>query len=72
MAAMAAQQAQKQAEKKSPAGAPKNRQAPQKEAPGMREKLHHLPQAAGIAVMAVILVLSLFVGNFRIFISYHI
>ena len=67
MAAMAAQQAQKQAEKKArePMGAPKNQRAPHKDSAGIKEKLHHLPQAAGIAVMIVLLVLSLFVGNFR-------
>lgn len=35
------------------------------EKPGMREKLHRLPQAAGIAAMALLLALSLLVGNFR-------
>lgn len=32
---------------------------------GLKEKLHELPRAAGIAIMAVLLVLALFVGNFR-------
>ena len=32
---------------------------------GAKEKLHNLPLAAGIAAMALLLVLSLFVGNFR-------
>lgn len=32
---------------------------------GVREKLHRLPQAAGIAAMGVLLALSLLVGNFR-------
>lgn len=32
---------------------------------GVKEALHHLPQAAGIAIMALLLVLALFVGNFR-------
>ena len=32
---------------------------------GLRETLHHLPAAAGIAIMAVLLVVSRFVGNFR-------
>ena len=32
---------------------------------GFKEKLHDLPQAAGIAIMAVLLVTALFVGNFR-------
>ena len=31
----------------------------------LSEKLHHLPAAAGAAIMALLLVLSLFVGNFR-------
>lgn len=30
-----------------------------------KDALHHLPQAAGVAIMAVLLVLALFVGNFR-------
>ena len=63
MAAMAAQQAHKPTEKKAPEGAPQKKHAPQKES--IKEKLHHLPQAAGIAIMAALLVLSLFVGNFR-------
>ena len=65
MAAMAAQQAQHKAERKVPAGAPKNRQAPQKESGSLKEKLYALPQAAGIALMMAMLVLSLFIGNFR-------
>lgn len=32
---------------------------------GMKEKLHDLPRAAGMAVMAVLLIASLFIGNFR-------
>ena len=32
---------------------------------GFKEKLHALPQAAGIVVMTGLLVLALFVGNFR-------
>lgn len=36
-----------------------------KENGGFREKLHALPQAAGVAMLALMLVLSLFVGNFR-------
>lgn len=65
MAAMAAQQAQRQTQKKAAApqnGAPEN--APKK-ADGLKEKLYHLPQAAGIAIMIVMLALSLFIGNFR-------
>ena len=65
MAAMAAQQAQHKAEKKAPAGAPKNQRAPQKESGSLKEKLCALPQAAGIAIMIATLVLSLFIGNFR-------
>ena len=65
MAAMAAQQAQHNAEKKAPAGAPKNQRAPQKESGSLKEKLYALPQAAGIAIMIATLVLSLFIGNFR-------
>jgi len=55
MAAMAAQQAQKQTQKQAA--------APRKDAPKNAKK--HLPQAAGIAIMIALLVLSLFVGNFR-------
>ena len=55
MAAMAAQQAQKQTQKQAA--------APRKDAPKKAKK--HLPQAAGIAIMIALLVLSLFVGNFR-------
>ena len=32
---------------------------------GLKERLHMLPKAAGIAIMAVLLAGSLFVGNFR-------
>jgi len=32
---------------------------------GFKEKLHDLPRAAGVAIMAALLVLALFVGNFR-------
>lgn len=59
MPGMAAQTAPRQAKK--PA-APK-RQAEEKKS--VRQKLHALPQAAGIVAMALLLVLSLFVGNFR-------
>lgn len=65
MAAMAAQQTQHNAEKKAPAGAPRNQHAPQQENGSLREKLYALPQAAGIAIMIATLVLSLFIGNFR-------
>ena len=37
----------------------------EKEKRGAREALYNLPQAAGVAIMAALLVLSLFVGNFR-------
>ncbi len=62
MPAMAAQQApkKKQTENRKP---PVKGQGAQKK--GLKEKLHDLPQAAGIALMALLLVLSLFVGNFR-------
>lgn len=63
MVAMAAQQAQKKAEKKAPIGAPENQHAPKKD--GLKEKLYAVPQAAGMAVMVVLLVFSLFIGNFR-------
>ena len=32
---------------------------------GLKEKLYNLPQAAGVAIMAVLLIASLFIGNFR-------
>lgn len=31
----------------------------------LKERLYHLPVAAGVAIMAVLLVVSLFAGNFR-------
>lgn len=50
--------------------APKRSETPkatkiQEKKPGLKEKLHALPMAAGVAAMALLLVLSLFVGNFR-------
>lgn len=62
MPAMAAQQAPKQEKKEG-----RRVTAPQKQEQkkGLKERLHDLPQAAGIAIMAVMLVLALFVGNFR-------
>ena len=60
MPAMAAQQAPK--EKKNQ-GAPAQKRTEQKKT--FKEKLHDLPQAAGVAIMALLLFLSLFVGNFR-------
>ena len=64
MAAMAAQQAPGEA-KKPQYSAPKKQNSPQKENGGMKQKMHDLPQAAGIAIMAVLLIASLFIGNFR-------
>jgi len=39
--------------------------APEKQKKSLKDQLHDLPRAAGIAIMAVMLVLSLFIGNFR-------
>ena len=64
MAAMAAQQAHKKQETPRQ-GAPKKQTAPRGDKDGLKEKLHSLPQAAGIAIMILLLVISLFVGNFR-------
>ena len=65
MPAMAAQQPPKKA-----ADAPKGTGAqasnPQKkENGGLVARLRDLPQAAGIAILALLLVISLFAGNFR-------
>lgn len=60
MPAMAAQQAPKE---KKTQGTPPQKRTEQKKT--FKEKLHDLPQAAGVAIMALLLVLSLFVGNFR-------
>ena len=65
MPAMAAQQPPKKA-----ANAPKRTgaQAPdpqKKEDGGLKTRLQELPQAAGIAILALLLVISLFAGNFR-------
>ena len=61
----AAQQAHKQA----PKATQKTPQKPLQDAPqkrgGIREALYNLPVAAGVAIMALLLVVSLFVGNFR-------
>ena len=46
-------------------GTPKRQAAPEAKHTGMKERLHALPQAAGIAAMIVMLVLALFIGNFR-------
>lgn len=65
MAAMAAQQTQKKEEKKTPVqGAPKKRDS-QRESSGMKAALYNLSPAAGMAIMAVLLIASLFIGNFR-------
>jgi len=62
---MAAQQTQKKTENKAPVqGAPK-KNISQKESGGLKDKLQRLSPAAGMAIMAALLVLSLFVGNFR-------
>ena len=47
--------------------APKRMNSPQEQEKkqGMRDKLHRLPLAAGIAAMVLLMVVSLFVGNFR-------
>lgn len=37
----------------------------QEQRPDIRARLHDIPQAAGIAIMAVLLVAALFAGNFR-------
>ncbi|MGN0773066.1 MAG: hypothetical protein ACI4MP_04670 [Candidatus Ventricola sp.] len=65
MPAMAAQQPPKKA-----ANAPKRTgaQAPdpqKKKDSGLKTRLQELPQAAGIAILALLLVISLFAGNFR-------
>lgn len=60
---MAASAQQFAPEKKAPQRTGKT-QAQEKK-PGFREKLHRLPMAAGIAAMVLLMVVSLFVGNFR-------
>lgn len=62
MAATAVQQAPKQ-EKRTNFKSPSPKKQAQKK--GLKERLHDLPQAAGVVIMAALLVLSLFVGNFR-------
>lgn len=59
--AAAAQQAVKA--QKTPVRQNKEQTPPEKKS--VREKLYDLPRAAGIAIMCVLLVVSLFVGNFR-------
>ena len=61
MPAAAAQKAPKMNQKEKPIGFESPKQAKK----GFKEKLHDLPRLAGIAIMAVLLVLALFVGNFR-------
>lgn len=64
MAAGAWQQAQKSPEAPRQE-MPGKQAAPEKKSGGMKEKLYGIPQAAGAAIMLVLLVISLFVGNFR-------
>lgn len=68
MAVAAAQQAQNQTEKKMEKRAPVQG-TPKKHLPqnagGLKAKLQNLPVAAGVAIMMVLLVASLFAGNFR-------
>ena len=59
MAAAATQQAPQRTPKTA------DRKAQQKKPEGVKEKLGRIPRAAGMAIMAVLLVVSLFVGNFR-------
>ena len=59
MAAAATQQAPQRAPKTA------DRKTQQKKPEGVKEKLGRIPRAAGMAIMAVLLVVSLFVGNFR-------
>ena len=61
MAAAAAQKVSEKKKKTAGQGAP----APDAKKAGLREKLYDLPQAAGVAILCVLLVISLFVGNFR-------
>ena len=65
MPAMAAQQPPKKAAD-APKGTGAQASAPQKkENGGFMERLRDLPQAAGIAILVLLLVISLFAGNFR-------
>ena len=63
MPAMAAQQAPKKAAD----GAKRSAEPPRRpqEKAGLKDRLYRLPQAAGAAILAVLLVISLFAGNFR-------
>ena len=65
MPAMSAQQAPQSTTQKAPGNATAPQRGQKKEESGLKERLHALPQAAGIAVMALLLAVSLFVGNFR-------
>ena len=62
MPAAAAQKAPKTNQRENQKGLKPEMPAQKK---GMWEKLHDLPRLAGIAMMTVMLVLALFVGNFR-------
>lgn len=65
MPAMAAQQPPKKAAD-APKGTGAQASAPQKkENGGLMARLRDLPQAAGIAILVLLLVISLFAGNFR-------
>lgn len=50
---------------KRPSAAPKQSRTPEQKTGGMKKRLHDLPQAAGIAIMMVMMVAALFIGNFR-------
>ena len=63
MAGSAAQQAQPA--RKAGAGAARETRGEPEKKLTPRERLHRLPVAAGAAIMAALLVVSLFVGNFR-------
>ena len=58
MASAAVQQAQRKAPQTPKTGNQKKQESP-------KEKLYRLPRAAGIAILAALLVVSLFVGNLR-------
>lgn len=58
MASAAVQQAQRKAPQMPKTGNQKKQESP-------KEKLYRLPRAAGIAILAALLVVSLFVGNLR-------
>lgn len=64
MAATAAQNTQKKAEEPK-YSAPQRKDAPKQKGAGLKDKLYNLPQVAGVAIMAVLLIASLFIGNFR-------